>query len=125
MKSREVTSRSLALASPNLGAGDRGLDMIDQRIGQAEASGEEIEIAALRPAVRLDGDAGGGIELDLLALGLGRADDAVEIDGIGEFMLQEGFGIGPQAGEPDLAEDRLALGIVDMAVGTGGRDHGA
>ena len=94
-------------------------------MAMAEAAGEQIEIAAFRPAVGFDGDARRRIELDLLALGLGSRDDGVEIDRIGEFAIEEGLGIRAQAGELDLAEDRLAFGIVDMAVGTGRSDHRA
>ena len=73
-------------ASRDLGGGDRRLDVIDQRIGKAETSGEQVEIATLGPAVGFDGDARRRVELDFLAFARRRADDRVEIDGVGKLV---------------------------------------
>ena len=73
--------------------------MIDQRIGKAEAAGEEIEVAALGAAVRLDRQARGGIEFDLLLFRPRRRNDAVEIDGIGKFVLEERCGFANETGD--------------------------
>ena len=63
--------------------------MIDQRIGKAEAAGEQVEITPLGARFRLDGKARSGIELDTLLLGRRGSDDCVEIDGVGKFLFEE------------------------------------
>ncbi len=99
--------------------------MVEQRIRQAETAGEEIEIAAFGPRIRVDGQPSGRVELDLLLLGACSSNQFVDIDRIGEFVGDEGFRLRPQIDHMHLVHDIRALGRVDMAVGLGCGDHGA
>jgi len=100
----------------NLRRHHRRLDMIDQRIGQSQPPGKQIEITALSPRIGLYGKTRGGVDFHLLLLCAGSSHQCVDIQRIGQFLFEEPLGFSVEAGHLHLIHDVGALFFVDMAV---------
>ena len=70
---------------------NRRLDVVDQRVGKLQPAGQQIEIAALGPRIRVDRQPRSGVKFDLLRFGLGRRDQRVEIERRVQFLASGTF----------------------------------
>ena len=78
--------RKIRRLQADLGRRDCRLDMVDQRIRQFQPTGQKVQIAALRPGIRIDCQTGRRVDLDALLLGSTSGHQCIEVDRVGKLL---------------------------------------
>ncbi len=102
----------------------RGVDLASEAGIDAQGGAQFGEEAGFGGVVAVDGDAGGGVDLQGFC---GRGDGGGEggrRGGIAKLVLEEGLGFGAGGGATGGFDDAGVFAVVDAAVGGGRGDHG-
>jgi hypothetical protein len=91
--------------------------MIDQRIGKAKPSGQQIEKTTLCTGVGIDRKPRSSEHLHLLHLGYSGSDNGIHVDRLVELGVKKCHGIVAKARQFELVMNPGTLGIINMTVG--------
>jgi hypothetical protein len=99
------------------------MEMLDERIVEAQPGREERELGPLRGVVDIDREERRGVDFGGLFRVSRRSRDCVDVERCAELVHHERLVVGVEIELVHLGEDGGLLLCVDLAVGFGGRDH--